>query len=239
MILIVLGVGKWATGILLESIGREHGFVHDAGIAVAVVAVFAGLQHRISGYVTRVFFNRWHQAAEYFRESVDQAAQLTDADSVKQRFTMAVDAFTEGQGCAVYAVGAEGHMRLEQGTLMGAPPEIRRDDEVALKLSNGARRVDLGPFRERLVGDWIFPMLVRGSLYGALIIGPRTEGVSYRPEELTQLADSARTIGLHLESLRAAELQRQHAELTDHLDALTEANRSLAAENANLKGAIG
>lgn len=82
----------------------------------------------------------------------------------------------------------------------------------------------------------VTPALVATS---ALLIGPRTEGVSYRPEELTQLADSARTIGLNLESLRAADLQQEHNELAQRLNELTDANRSLAAENASLKGAAG
>jgi hypothetical protein len=206
---------------------------------LAVVVAFALLQQRISKYVTRVFFSGWHKAAESLREFVDHAAQLTDADIVKQRFVAAVDAFTEGQGCALYAADADGNLRREHATLEGAPSAIRSGDEIAVKLGQGARRVDLGELRERVPGDWAFPMPVRGNIYGALLIGPRTEGVSYRPEELIQLADSARTIGLHLESLRAAELQRKHSELTQRLSDLAEANRSLAAENASLKGASG
>jgi hypothetical protein len=236
-ILVVLGVGKWMTETLLEGPTGERNLFHNAVVAVAVVAVFAALQHRISKYVTRVFFGGWHKAAESLREFVNHAAGHTDADIVKQRFATAVDAFTQGQGCALYAADADGNLRLDLATLEGAPSHIRSDDEVAVKLAQGARRVDLSQFRDRLPADWAFPMSVRGSLYGVLVIGPRTEGVSYRPEELIQLADSARTIGLHLESLRTAELRRQHTELTQRLNELADANRSLAAENASLKGA--
>jgi hypothetical protein len=238
-ILVVLGVGKWMTESLLEGLTGERNFLHDAVVAVVVVAVFAALQHRISSYVTRVFFSSWHKAAESLREFVNHAAELTDADIVKQRFASAVDVFTQGRGCALYTADADGHFRLDQATLEGVPSNLRSDDEVAVKLATGARRVDLSQFRDRLPGDWAFPMPVRGSIYGVLVIGPRTEGVSYRPEELNQLADSARTIGLHLESLRSAELQRQHSELTQRLNELADTNRSLAAEIAILKGAAG
>lgn len=78
-------------------------------------------------------------------------------------------------------------------------------------------------------------MAVRGNIFGALLIGARTEGVAYRPEELTQLTDSARTIGLNLESLRAADLQRKHDDLAQRLNELADANKSLAAENASLR----
>ncbi len=239
MILVLLGVGKWATESLLERFSGERSFTRDALIVVCVVAVFAALQQRISKMVTRVFFSSWYEAAQALHEFVDDAAQLTDADVVRQRFAAAVDAFTGGQGCALYVADADGQLRLDRATLDGMPSEIRSEDGLVAELRKRTRRVDLGPLRDRLRGDWAFPMRVRGSLYGALLIGPRTEGISYRQEELVQLADSVRTIGLHLESLSASELRRQHSDLVKRMAELAEANRSLAAENADLKGAGG
>ena len=238
-ILVVLGVGKWMTETLLEGLAEERTFLHSAVITVVVVAVFAGLQHRISSYVTRVFFSGWHQAAEALREFVDHAADLSDAETVKRRFTSAVDAFTQGQGCALYEAGTGGDFRVVHASLAGAPLSFRSDHELAVKLARGARRVDLSRLRDPMSADWAFPMQIRGSVYGFLMLGPRTEGVSYRPEELNQLADSTRTIGLHLESLRAVELQRQHSELMQRLSELADTNRSLATENAILRGTPG
>jgi hypothetical protein len=50
---------------------------------------------------------------------------------------------------------------------------------------------------------------------------------------------SARRWKVALESMRAADLQRKHDEIAQELDALIDANRSLAAENATLRGAPG
>jgi GAF domain-containing protein len=136
----------------------------------------------------------------------------------------------------LYSADAAGNLHLEHRTLAEAPPLVHSNDELAVKLRESARRVDLSRLHKRMAGDWAFPMVVSGNVIGALVLGARTEGVSYRPEELNQLADSARTIGLHLESLRAAELQRQHSELTQRLNELADTNRSLAAEIAVLKG---
>ena len=238
IILIVLGFGKWLTETLLQGANQERSFIHDAAIALAVVVTFAVLQQRITKYVTRVFFSTWHTRSESLREFLDQAAHLTDAGSIKQQFVAAVDAFTEGQGSAIYTADEGGNLNRGISTLSDAPPTVHSGDELALKLRESARRVDLSRLERRLPGDWAFPMTVRGAIYGVLLIGPRTEGVSYRPEELTQLAEGARTIGLNLESLRAVELQRKQHELAQRLDELTDANRSLAAENASLKGAV-
>jgi len=237
MVVAAVGIAKWLTELLLHSTTHEHGTLQDAAVIVVVVLAFATLQQRVTKYVTRVFFSSWHRAAQELRDFVDQAARMTDGAAMKQQFVAAVDRFTEGSGCAVYTAGADDALLLEQASLPDAPSSFASSDEVVVKLGQGAPRVDLSRLKTRPPGDWIFPMMIRGRLGGALLIGARTEGVSYRPEELAQLADSARSIGLTLESLRAADLQRKHDEIARQLDMLIDANRSLAAENANLRQA--
>ena len=239
MLIAVLGIGKWLTESFLQIISPEHGFIHDGAIVLAVVVAFALLQQRITPYVTRVFFSGWHRAAEALRDFVEEASHITDAEELKRRFVSEVDAFTGGSGSAIYAVDADGNLHLEYATLTEAPPNIEAGGEVAVKLKQGAARVDLSRFRERNVGDWAFPMTVRSHVRGALVIGSRTEGVSYRPEELNQLADSVRTIGLNLESLRAADLQQRHDDLAQQLSRLTDANKYPAPGSAGLDGAAG
>jgi len=236
-LLAVIGIGKWLTETLLQTASHERSFFHDAAMTVAVVIAFAVLQQRITKYVTRVFFSKWHKAAESLRGFVERSAHMSDADSIKRQFVAAIDEFTEGQGSAFYSADATANLHLEHGTLAEAPRLVHPNEELAVKLRESARRVDLSRLHERMAGDWAFPMVVSGNVVGALLIGARTEGVAYRPEELTQLTDSARIIGLNLESLRAADLQRKHDELAKRLGELEQANTSLAADNARLKGA--
>jgi hypothetical protein len=63
-------------------------------------------------------------------------------------------------------------------------------------------------------------MAARGELSGALLVAPREDGVAYRPEELEQLAESARHIGVCLEALRVVELERAHRELARRYEEL-------------------
>lgn len=73
-------------------------------------------------------------------------------------------------------------------------------------------------------------MVSGGSLSGALLIGPKAGGVCYRREELAQLADGARVVGLHLESLRAADLQRSHRELELRLTEILRTSASVTPD---------
>ena len=124
----------------------------------------------------------------------------------RARFVTTVDAFTGG-GSALYTEDSTGNLNLERATLRGAPQNISVNDEVTVKLRQGARRLELSRVAERPARDWAFPMAVHGRLCGALVVA-REPRASYRSEELSQLADSAQTIGLNLENLRAANLQQ-------------------------------
>jgi hypothetical protein len=78
----------------------------------------------------------------------------------------------------------------------------------------------MAQFDEASAADWALPMAARGQLSGALLVAPRQDDVAYRPEELEQLAESARHIGVCLEALRAVELEREHRELARRYEEL-------------------
>ena len=125
---------------------------------------------------------------------------------------------TGGLGSALYTMGEEGDLHAAHATMQGAPPRIARDSEIAKSLAQG--NVDMARLEEGSAADWAFPMAARGELSGALLVAPREDGVAYRPEELEQLAESARHIGVCLEALRVVELERAHRELARRYEEL-------------------
>lgn len=233
----VLGVAKWLTELLLQSASHERGIVHDTVIVVAVVTAFAVLQPHATRLVTRFVFKRWHEAAESLRGFVAEAGKMTDADAIRRGFVDAVDRYTEAQGSAIYICEADGSLTLRYATLADAPAAFPATGAVVVEIARGAVRIDISRLGVESSGDWLFPMTIRGRSAGALLIGARTEGIAYRPEELTQLAESVHAIAHDLDSLRALELQQRHDEIAHQLERLATANQALAAENATLKRA--
>jgi GAF domain-containing protein len=237
LVVAVLGVAKWLTELSLQSASHQRGIVHDAAIVIGVVVAFALLQPHATRLVTRFVFKRWHEAAESLRDFVAQAGKMTDADAIRRGFVDAVDRYTEAQGSAVYICEADGSLTLGYTTLANAPTVFPASDPVLAEMSRGLARIDIRRLGAGIPGDWLFPMTIRGRCRGALLIGARTEGIAYRPEELTQLAESARTIAHDLDSLRSLELQQRHDEIATQLERLAAVNQALATENATLKRA--
>jgi hypothetical protein len=230
-----LGVAKWLIEISLQSAMPQRGIVHDAVIVMAVVVAFALLQPKATRLVTRLVFKRWYEATERLRAFVAEAYKMTDAAAVCRGFVDAVDRYTEAQGSAIYVSETDGSLSLRYATLADAPASFSATDAVILEASRGAARIDVGRFSTESPGDWLFPMTIRGRTTGALLIGARTEGIAYRPEELAQLTESVRSIAHDLDGLGTAELQQRHDEIAHQLERLATANQALAAENATLK----
>jgi hypothetical protein len=235
LVVAVLGLAKWLIELLLQSASPQRGIVHDAVIVITVVVAFALLQPNATRLVTRLVFRRWYEAAEGLRAFVAEANKMTDAQAIRRGFVDAVDRYTEAQGSAIYVSEADGSLSLGYATLAEAPDSFLGTDAVILETTRGAARIDVRRFSTESPGDWLFPMSIRGCLTGALLIGARTEGIAYRPEELAQLAESVRSIAHDLDSLRTAELQQRHDEIANQLEQLTTAHQSLVAENATLK----
>jgi hypothetical protein len=236
-LIIVLGLGKWLTETWLRASGGRHTFIYDAAIAMAVVGTFAILQTRVTSLANRLFFRSWREKAQALREFVEGAIESNDGAGVRSRFVQACDAFTGATGCALYAMGEDGHLHRVHASLADAPERIARASDLASSLAEARGKVDVSRLDGGHVADWAFPMAVHGEMSGALLVGPRGDGVAYRPEELAQLEESVRHVGLLLEALRVADLERAHRELERRYEELARASARVSAENAQLKGA--
>jgi hypothetical protein len=217
-LIMILGLGKWLTETWLRASGGRHAFAYDAVVAMAVVGAFALLQSRVTVLAPRLFFRSWLEKAQALRDFVDGAGQIADDSQLKRRYVDAVDAFTRGLGSALYTVGEDGDLHCAHATLHGAPPRIARDSALVKGLAQGT--VDVAHLEEGSTVDWAFPMAMRGELSGALLVAPREDGVAYRPEEVEQLAEGARHVGVCLEALRVVHLERAHRELVQRYEEL-------------------
>jgi hypothetical protein len=222
-LIVVLGLGKWLTETWLRASGGRHTFVYDAAIALAVVGTFAVLQSRVTWLANRLFFRSWHEKTQALRDFVEGAIESSDATGIRRGFVDAVDTFTGATGCALYSLGEDGALDCAHATLAGAPARIERTSELGSTLAQARGKVDVSRLGDAPAADWAFPMAAHGETSGALLVGPRGDGVAYRPEELARLEESARHIGLGLEALRVAELERAHRELERRYDALVRA----------------
>lgn len=203
-LLVVFAVTEFAVDKLLHFHGRETNVIIDAAVALGVILCFHRIQHWVNHQVNHFFFHHWHEAAERLRTFMRSAMHVSDADALQQKFIDAVQRFGGGAGVVVYLRRGEGDFVAGHGSLADAPDRLDPNDDLVIQLRHERDAVE----REQAIA---FPMIVRGTLSGIVLVGGKCSGQPYRPDEIGLLKKAAQQLGSDLESLRVVAIERELA----------------------------
>jgi GAF domain-containing protein len=87
------------------------------------------------------------------------------------------------------------------------------DDPLFVRLRSSRAPVKLRDTGTVLHGEYAFPMVVRGTLTGALIVAAKRTGETYDPVERDLLAEIAERAGIALDALHSVAIRRELEEL--------------------------
>lgn len=213
----------WATRQLMHGAVADTPVAVDAAITLVLVLLFLPLQRVVGERVTRLFFRQWEASAEQLRAFVERAPHVTDAGELRRKLLSAIDAFGSGTGSAMFVQDGSGY-RCVESTARGAPERIDENDDTVVELRRVQGAVPLGdsrgttPLAARFA--LALPISARGRLGAFVLVGHKPQQELYRPDELTLLARSVRSVGLDLEALRVEELERDRARIRDEAERL-------------------
>jgi hypothetical protein len=235
VLLLTFGITEWGLDKLLHFRNRESSAILDAIVAVAIIFSFHRIEHWASRRVNQVFFRQWHDAAESLRVFMNRATHIWTEGALQAKFVQALDQFKRASGTAIYALQTSSGFQLQTGTLAGAPATIDPDDDMAIEMRRTRRPIDCVDASNCARGGFAFPVIVRGTLTGIVLLGPKLAGELYRPDEIELLASCVHQFGLDLESLRISELERRNASLRQRDAELQLEVANLKAQNAHMK----
>jgi hypothetical protein len=217
-LLLAFGVTEWGVDKLLHFKGREKNIIFDAAVALGIILSFHRIQHWVSHKVDHTFFHRWHEAAEKLRHFMEKAAHISDAEILREKYAHAIQAFSGAEGAAIYAHDQAADFLLRFSTLAGMPARLEQNHDVVVDLKHTQQAVELAGPIPGLPVEFAFPMMVRGRVHGVLLLGAKTGGHRYRPDEITLLMKSVQRLGLALESLRVEELELRTRDLSRRVE---------------------
>jgi len=213
LLLCTFGLMEFILKSLMDGKGAEHkGFLIDAAIALAVYLIFHQLHGRIERWVERIFFSTWHDSDRKLRQFVRQAAHFTAVDALLAGFRTALDRFTAHAGCAIYLRQSSGDYLFISGTLADAPALVQLNDQLVVTLRTDMAPMAIDP-ESQVRGDLVLPMSHRGALNGFVVLGAKSGGESYRPDECEVLGFAVQQIGLDICALRVEALEQELREV--------------------------
>jgi hypothetical protein len=200
LLLVVFAVTEFAVDKLLHFHGRETNVIIDAAVALGVILSFHRIQHWVNHQVNHFFFHHWHEAAEKLRAFMGSATHISDANALQQKFIAAIERFGGAAGVAIYLGSPDGIFSLQHSSLTDTPAHIGANDDLVIRLRHTRAAVED-------THATAFPIFVRGAVDGFVLLGGKTNGQPYRPDEIALLKKATHQLGFDLESLRALAIQ--------------------------------
>lgn len=155
---------------------------HSANIAVsAALALVLGVSMRavhtrVEHFVDHVMFRKRRDDEEAIRTMAREAPYVTQRATLLARAEQVLETHAGASSVEIL-------LDDERGTYTG----IEENDPALVALRADHRPADLHTFQTAISGEWAFPMVARGRLVGALVLGPKRSGESYAPDEASAI----------------------------------------------------
>ena len=198
---------------LLESLIERTTLGHGAGLMLELAvplglgAALSTVHRRIEAVVERFFFRHQYRAETALRRFAEECAFITQPENL---FDLTVEQIARHAGAprvALYERMPEAYIRIRQQGTPALPEQVATDDLAFVGLRARNAELDLDDTQSQLGRDgYAFPLMLRGTLLGALVVGQRP-GEHYAADERELLFHVAHEVGAALFALRARESQ--------------------------------
>ena len=183
---------EWALGGWLHSAGRVANVTVSAAIALALGLSLHQIHKRVDRLVDNLFFRKRHEDEYALKHFAREAAFITDADVLVERATETLEEHTGASSIEFALYDGDGHYG-----------NVGENDAALVTLRASHEILDLHLADTALNGEFAYPMLARGRLVGALVLGPKATGEPYAPDESAAIAQLAHGVGVALDLLDA------------------------------------
>jgi len=236
--LVSFGLLEWAAHHLIAVLGHETNVLLDGAIALGVFLAFHRMRHAGEGLIEKLFFHAWRAKEEDLRKFVKEAPYFTRSETLLRSFSAALERFTDGAPLAIYRRISDREFGIVAATLTGAPDRVDVDDPLTVSLRAASTVQNCVDCRTSLPGELALPSVHHGELDGFVLLGPKPNGSTYRPDEKDLLGYVAHQVGLDFRALRMERLERDVETLERDRAELRARNDDLREQNELLKGAV-
>jgi hypothetical protein len=208
ILLMAFGLLEWAFEHPLPIMSHETSALVSAGVALGLFLVFHRLRDAAEHVIKSLFFRRWQAKETALRRFIEEARHINSDVSLEGAAVAALQRFCEGADCALYRADDKGDYELRFGHVAGGPGIIGADAPDVVSLRARLAVVET-PSSSGPSTVFVLPMTHRAQVTGAILVGPKPGGASYRPDERDLLAWATHQVGLDLHALRLDQVQRE------------------------------
>ena len=202
-----------AFGLLERALGKifidaSHVASRSVEIALALGLGFSlrPLHARIEQFVDSIFFRARRRALAELKAFGSDVYHITDPRTAIERTVNVVGVCTGAENAALYVAAGgvfECAAAIDAALL---PAELDENDPLFVRLRAARKTELLRGTGSAIDAEIAFPMFVRGTLAGAVVLAAKRSGEAYDPEETALLSDLVQRAGLALDALQTLAL---------------------------------
>jgi hypothetical protein len=200
---------EWVLSEWFRSASHTTDLAINAGLALVLGLSVRGIHYRVDRVLDTVFFRKRHEDEHALRTFAHEAAYITDAATLVDR---AKDALQDHADASFVDIVLDDHI----------------NDPAMVAMRAWRKVLDLHTVRTALQGEFAYPMVARGRLLGAIVLGPKRSGESYAPDESAAILQLAHGVGGALDVL-SVKGEEGRDRVLEAIAALAEQMRELRA----------
>lgn len=202
--IVVLGtftLVEWLLSDWLRDASHTTNLLVGGGLALALGLSIRAVHGRVDRAVDNVFFRQRHEDEQAIRTFAHEVAYIGDRGILLERAAAVLEGHTN-------AVSIEIVLRYDE------------NDPAIVRMRAFPQPVDLHGFPSSLRGDIAFPMAARGRFIGAVVLGARTSGETYAPDEISAISLLAHNVASALDALGSRNGDSGTDRIIDSIEAL-------------------
>ena len=191
--IVLLGVfvlAEWLLGDWLKGASHTTNIVVAAILALGLGLSIRFVHTRVEQVLDALLFRKRHEDERAILNFAQQAPFVTDSELLISRTVEVLERHADASFVT---------LALSNGC--GWFGDVDENDRAILALRARNRTLDLHTVETKLRGEFAYPMVARGRLVGALVVGPKRSQESYDPDEMTAIAEVARSVAGALDAL--------------------------------------
>lgn len=191
--LVIVGIfvlAEWALSEWFSTASHTTNLAIGASLALILGLSVRAIHTRVDRVLDAMFFRKRHADEQAIRALARESAYITDPQILLSRLIAVLEEHADASSVEILLDDEAGHY--------GAASE---NDPAMVRLRASRAVLDLHDVRSTITGELAFPMLARGRLLGALVLGIKRSGEAYAPDESEAIAQLAHDAGAALDVL--------------------------------------
>jgi hypothetical protein len=199
--IIVVGLfmlSEWVLGTWFSRVSHMTNLEVSAALVVGLGFSVRAIHARVERVLDKMFFRKRHEDETAIRSFADEAAEVTDDATLVWRAKETLETYADASFVTLAVGDGAGHYG-----------DVSENDPAIVALRERHKVLDLQTLSTALRGEFAYPMIARGQLVGALVLGPKRSGESYAPDESHAIMQLAHEVGSALHILTLAKLLKE------------------------------